>query len=527
MKKEKTVILDRAGVDEASETVSQWLEEAGTGHRDITRIRLILEEMLVNICEHGQGKTSARLSFSRRSGAERLRISYGGDRFDPRKPADNGMEEYTASLMTRIGILPVWRWRFGQNELIVPVAAPKKKAELFMLGCILVAVVVGLLGQYIPEPVRNTVMDYGLVFLSTGFLHMLNTFIGLMIFLTVITGICGIGSAAAFGKVGRQMIIRFIGGTFIVCGIITAGTRIFFPLAQQAGGAGSGFKAILEMVFGILPSNPVSPFLEGNTLQIVFMSVLIGVVLLITGSQTENLRNIISECQIVIMRCVTAVCMLLPLYIFSSVVIQLWTSGPSMLMRFWKPLVLCVLFSAVILIVYTGYVCWKLKVKPSVLVSKLMPDFIIAISTSSSSAAFASGMEINEKKLGIDQAFSRMAFPIGGIMFAGSFSMLYVMTGAFIAECYGVHADIAWWITMWIVCSLLSLATPPVAGGNISCLSVLFAQMHIPAEGLALAVALGMFMDFICTGTRIPALHMELILQADRLDLIDREILRK
>ena len=204
MKKEKTVILDRAGVDEASETVSQWLEEAGTGHRDITRIRLILEEMLVNICEHGQGKISARLSFSRRSGAERLRISYGGDRFDPRKPADNGMEEYTASLMTRIGILPVWRWRFGQNELIVPVAAPKKKAELFMLGCILVAVVVGLLGQYIPEPVRNTVMDYGLVFLSTGFLHMLNTFIGLMIFLTVLTGICGIGSAAAFGRRHRR-----------------------------------------------------------------------------------------------------------------------------------------------------------------------------------------------------------------------------------------------------------------------------------------------------------------------------------
>jgi anti-sigma regulatory factor (Ser/Thr protein kinase) len=43
MKKEKTVILDRAGVNEASETVRQWLEEAGTEHRDITRIRLILQ----------------------------------------------------------------------------------------------------------------------------------------------------------------------------------------------------------------------------------------------------------------------------------------------------------------------------------------------------------------------------------------------------------------------------------------------------------------------------------------------------
>ena len=191
-----------------------------------------------------------------------------------------------------------------------------------------------------------------------------------------------------------------------------------------------------------------------------------------------------------------------------------------------KPLLLCLIFCVILVTLYMTYTCWKLKVSPSVLIPKLIPDFIIGLSTASSSATFTVAMDINETKLGIDESFSGMAYPIGSILYPGSYTMLFVLTGAFIAECYGIHADIAWWITMWIVSSLLAIATPPVAGGNISCLSVMMLQLHIPAEGLALGVALAMFLDFLCTGAKIPILHMELALQADQMGLLDHDILR-
>ena len=51
MKKiEKNIITDRKGIDDASDTVRKWLEEAGMGNRDILRIRMITEEILINIC---------------------------------------------------------------------------------------------------------------------------------------------------------------------------------------------------------------------------------------------------------------------------------------------------------------------------------------------------------------------------------------------------------------------------------------------------------------------------------------------
>ena len=168
-KQRLSIILDPAGVDEASETISQWLKEEGIGQRDITRIRLSLEEILYNILNQTEEAISAEVTYFHRFGGRSLRVRYGGKRFDPRKPADNEMEEFTAALLARTGILPVWRWRFGKNEVSLTVTTRKKHAELLMLGCIVLAVAIGLLGQYIPQSIRTAVTDYGLTFLSTDF----------------------------------------------------------------------------------------------------------------------------------------------------------------------------------------------------------------------------------------------------------------------------------------------------------------------------------------------------------------------
>ena len=64
-----------------------------------------------------------------------------------------------------------------------------------------------------------------------------------------------------------------------------------------------------------------------------------------------------------------------------------------------------------------------------------------------------------------------------------------------------------------------------MAGGVLSCLSILMLQLHIPQEALALGVTLLMLLDFPTTAMHIFTLHLEMILQADRLGLLDAETL--
>lgn len=79
-------------------------------------------------------------------------------------------------------------------------------------------------------------------------------------------------------------------------------------------------------------------------------------------------------------------------------------------------------------------------VKRRVLLPKLIPDFLIGLSTCSSSAAFSTTLEINEMKLGIDPSFSRTAVPIGTIIYAGISSLFLIVSCAYAAECYQVGA---------------------------------------------------------------------------------------
>ena len=520
-KEQKTVCMTSQGIDEASETVGIWLENAGVGRRDILRIRMGLEELLLAVSTKNGEVATAEISFA----FMQLRIRYGGDRFNPMQHERNELEAVSEEILSRALLTPAWRWRGGCNELRLFVRTKRMRPELVMLLSVAAAVVIGILGNMLPETIQNGMVDYILRFLSDAYLNLLNTFIGVMIFLSIVTGICGFQSVAAFGKVGKTMMTRFVSISFLISGAMVFAMYMLFPLKAGDADGSSMLMSVIKLLFGILPSNPVKPFLEGNTLQIVFMALMVSAALLVAGSEAETLRQGVFQAQKIVMSCVMFACVLLPVYVFSSLVIQFWTNGTEVLLLLWKPVVAVAGLTFVGMAVYFAVTCRKLNVKASVLLPKLLPDYLIGLSTASSSAAFATTMEINEKKLGIDPAFSRTAVPIGTMLFAGISTLLYIGTVVFLADHYGVETDTGWWIILWIVCTLFTMATPPVSGGAISCLSILIVQMGIPKEALAIGATAIVFMDFFATSAHILLLHLEALQQANRRGLLNWEIL--
>ena len=71
-----------------------------------------------------------------------------------------------------------------------------------------------------------------------------------------------------------------------------------------------------------------------------------------------------------------------------------------------------------------------------------------------------------------------------------------------------------------------TLATPPVSGGTMICLNIMLNALGIPLSGLAIASVLALVFDFISTGSYIAMRHMEMVIQAGHLDLLDTEVLR-
>lgn len=151
--------------------------------------------------------------------------------------------------------------------------------------------------------------------------------------------------------------------------------------------------------------------------------------------------------------------------------------------------------------------------------------FLIALSTSSSSAAFGTNIE-SCKALGIDKKLINFGVSIGQIIFMPAGAIQFFIVSLCTGQSFGTEITIVWIITSIITCTILAIATPPIPGGGLSCYTILFAQLGIPSAGIALVISIELLMDAFLTACNLAFLQTELILSAKKLNLLDEEKLR-
>jgi Na+/H+-dicarboxylate symporter len=537
--------LDRPGVDQVADALSAWMEEAGVGRPDRLRIRLTMETLLLNVSEHYGGDIEGTLKIGKRLGTPYFRFRYEGEAYDPRTEEDSltadaavggkrsadadfdTSDTWTKQILAGLGLAPSWRYHNGVNEITLQAPRSGIKQETLLVIAVAAAVILGAAGSYIPDGIRDGVAAYLLTPVSNLFLNLLGTFSGILVFLSVLCGVCGIGNAADFSKKGKYVMLHYLGRT-AVCGLILGALTLPFYHFGSIGGSGeSQFGALLDMVLAIFPHDPITPFAEGNMMQIVFMAICLGATMLVLGERTEGLRDMLTQLNATVIRVVEAICLLLPIYIFASLILVMWENGIGIFLELWKPLLLCVVLTM------AAYACKavitgiRLKVSAAKLLRKTRPALIVGLTTSSSMAAFGTVLENNEKELGIDPTLSRFAVPIGNLLCCGPTTGVLMLIVIHLASAYGVAIGFAWFITLWIMCVVMSVALPPVSGGVLVCLGLLLAQCNIPAAALGVAGTMAILFDFFDTGTRVGMMQMEVARQANHFGMLDRDVLEK
>ena len=356
-----------------------------------------------------------------------------------------------------------------------------------------------------------------------AFLGLLTTFAGLMIFLTVASGIFGIGDTAALSRVGRVMFPRILAGAFAASALVVPLLLPFLDLtfAGEAGGS-SQLQEISDMLFAILPKNPVQSFLDGNAMQIVVMAVFAGVVLLMLGERTRQVSTFIEEAAVLVQTMLSIVCKLIPLFVFVSLLRMIWSGSTGKLLELWKPLVmdvgLDILFAAGLL----ALAALRTRVVPGTILGKALPPATIAFTTASCMAAYPTTMETGEKELGVDRRLLEFGLPVGVVLYMPAAAISYMTVSLFLAELYGVAVSPSWFLMAVLVC-----AVPPLPGASLTCYGILLTQLGIPAEGLLLAAALDIILDFVSSGFVVLDLELELVRQAGILGMLDRETLAR
>ncbi len=72
-----------------------------------------------------------------------------------------------------------------------------------------------------------------------------------------------------------------------------------------------------------------------------------------------------------------------------------------------------------------------------------------------------------------------------------------------IADNGGMEVSAAWLITAFFTSIVLGVATPPVPGGMVATYAILFTQLGLPKENLAIIMSLSVLLDYLLTATKV------------------------
>ncbi|HTE11546.1 MAG TPA: cation:dicarboxylase symporter family transporter [Chitinophagaceae bacterium] len=357
---------------------------------------------------------------------------------------------------------------------------------------VLIAIIAGiLLGHYYPAiATSKNVENLGLRFIA-----LIKLFIGPIIFLTIVLGICGMGSLKKAGRIGIKALVYFeiVTTIALVIGIIVAniiqpgkinktGLSIQDP-SKYTSNAGKGIDW--------------SKFLSSNlTLQVLIAAILAGIALsFYNGRQKPNIINGLSYLSKLVFKGLKYVMYLAPLGAFGGMAFTIGKFGLHTLVPLGKLMLTVYATMFVFVFLVLGSVMRYYKVSIWQFLKYIKEELLIVLGTSSSEAALPSIINKLEK-MGCSKSVVGLVVPTGYSFNLDGTSIYLSMSVIFLAQLYDVHLS---WEEILGIIGILMLTSKGAAGvtgsGFIVLASTLTAIHKIPVEGLAFLLGVDKFMS--------------------------------
>ncbi|MBQ7715048.1 MAG: cation:dicarboxylase symporter family transporter [Clostridia bacterium] len=515
------------GIDRYVEETADLLAGEKIDPKDALRLRFILEETILKYRDALSEAAVASLRFSRFFGTFRVSLRVRGESFDPFSAEDPSEASVMGSLLANSDSLNrAWRYRGGSNLVTFTVAKKRRMSQLFtiLLGILIGAAAGSLITALAPDA-ASVIAERIIAPLTNAFTGLLCVMATLMCFGAIVLGIVRLGDISTFSNIGRKMIRSFL----IVAFCLTLFNTVWMIPGMTFGMSSRvsiDFFEFFEILIGFVPNNILSPILEFNSVHIIIIGVMFGITMLKMGQKSDRLTEIFDEVNTVAILSNSSLNHFISIYVGLMVAGLIMSGQLAVIAGFWKLLLIVVAGEAVTLIAYTLVLCIRLKVSVRRYLRKLLPSFMISLSSASVSAAFTTTIDTLIGPLGVDADFAPLAYNLGGILFRPGYCIIFTACSLFTADLYGIEVTWAWLLAAFFLSFILSVATPPVLGGTTVCFSILFSQLGINAEALAMIISVNAVFEFLTVAVNNYCLQSQIVLLGNNLGKLDRDRLR-
>lgn len=385
-----------------------------------------------------------------------------------------------------------------------------KKVVIAMILGIIVGLAINLSGLNVAESFTHEYIVDGLFYLvGKMFITALKMLVVPLVFFSLISGVLGIGDVSKLGKVGAKSFGLYLLTTAIaIATAITLAASIipFFstPTASSVAFTAKEAPSLADVLINVIPDNVIAAFANGNMLQIIFFSILLGISLLMVGKKAQSIAEGVEVMNEAMMHMVNIVMSVAPYAVFFLLAKAVAELGLELLSQLAVYVV--VLVMALLLHLFgTLMVLLKLfaKLSPAIFLRKIRDAQIFAFSTASSNATIPVTLRSVTKKMGIDNSVASFTIPFGATINMDGTAIMQGVATVFIANVYGVDLGISGYLTVILMSVLASIGTAGVPGVGLIMLSMVFVQVGLPVEGIGLILGVDRLLDMIRTSVNV------------------------
>ena len=510
-------------IDLARTQAEEYLGRLGTEHTAALQILLSLEEILLNY----QAQLGEQAEFSircyNRLGQSRIELAIPSKQPMPFSADEDS--EILGRLLPQMSLSPSWRFSAGKNIILFTPARKPRSQQFFVVSSLILSAVLGVLFRLAAPELGHLIYDRFLSTILSSVTGLLSFISGPVIFLSVCWGIYGIGDVSTLNRIGKQMLRHFIGMLLLIgiCGI--ALEMPFHSLSMDGEGARIDLAAISALVLDAIPHNLVQPFETNNPMQIIFVAALTGMGLLVLGQKADSVAGLVEQGNRLVMLIMDWFTRLIPIIIFCCCFGMALDIQPSQLAAVGRFAAIHLVSTVLLTLGAFGVTVIRHHISPRVLLHKVLPTFLIGLTTASSTAAFSKNIS-QCRKLGIDKSLVNFSVPLGQVIYMPTAMLLYIDICFNMAAMYAIPITPLYLFNALLLSILLSIAIPPIPGADVTIFALLFTQMGIPASALAVLLPINMILDFTDTALNLICLQCELVQVAAGADMLDRDRMR-
>jgi len=349
---------------------------------------------------------------------------------------------------------------------------------------------------------------------GTIFIRLLKLIAIPLIFTSLVKGIADLKDISSFRHIGVRTILFYISTTVaaITIGLLLVNTirpgsgvspetieELTSTYAQDASltsniqTATQQQQGPLSFLVEMVPDNIFAAF--GNNalmLQVILFSILFGIcMLLIAPKKAKPVSRLIDGLNEIVLKMVDLIMFIAPYAVFALLAQIIVSSGNveilQKLLMYGLTVVtgLTVMIALYLLIIYltTGR-------SPRWFLSGIAPAQLLAFSTSSSAATLPVTMERVTDHLGVDNEVSSFVLPVGATINMDGTSLYQAVAAVFIAQALHIPLEFTDQLTIILTALLASIGSAAVPGAGMVMLVIVLESIGIPADKLAIGLAL-------------------------------------